>query len=109
MLETGNDGLLNQRGSYLSLNYINIILKLHILTKRTYWLSLLPQIHKRARWRSGDPSGPDLTNFQVYVGTLPTTELGDSNVHLTQNFETYIDQKPVSTNKAARKTVIVRA
>ena len=81
--ETVNDGRLNQRGSYLSLNYVNIILKLHILTKQTYWLSPLLRIRNRAKRRSGDPSGPDLTNFRLYVGTLSASELGDLRVHLT--------------------------
>ena len=107
--ETWNDGRLNQRGSYLSLNYVNIILKLQILTKKIFWLSPLQQIRNWAKWRSGDPSGPDLTNFRAYVGTLPASELGDSRVHLTQNFETYTDQNPVSTNFVARKMVLFRA
>ena len=47
MPETGNDGRRNRRGSYLSLNYVNTILKLHILTNRTYWLSPLRQIRNR--------------------------------------------------------------
>ena len=98
MPETGNDGRLNQRGSYLSLNYVNIMLKLHILTNRTYWLTLLHQIRNRAKRRSGDPSSPDLTKFWAYVGTFSASEFGDSGVHLIQNFETYKDQKPISTN-----------
>ena len=53
------------------------------------------QPSKTALW---DPSGPDLTNFRPDVGTLPAFELGDSRVHLTQNFEKYTDQKPVSKN-----------
>ena len=89
--ETGNDGRLNRRGSYLSLNYVNIILKLHILTNRTYWLSPLHQIRNRAKRRSGDPTSPYFTNFWAYVGTLSASDLGDSGVHLTQNFETYTD------------------
>ena len=96
--ETGNDGRLNQRGSYLSLNHVNIILKCYILTKRTYWQSPSTQIHNRTKQRSEDPSSPDITNFRAYVGTLPASELGVSRVHLTQNFETYTDQDPVSTN-----------
>ena len=106
MPETGNDGRLNQRGSYLSLNYVNIILKLHILTNRTNWLSPLPQIHNRAKRRSEDPSVPDLKNFRACVGTLSASVLGDWRAHLTQNFETYTDQKPVSINFVARKTVL---
>ena len=93
-----NDGQLDQRGSYLSLTYVNIILKLHIFTKSTYWLSPLTPIHNRAKRRSGDPSGSDLKNFWLYVGTLSASELDDSSVQLTQNFETYTDRKPVSTN-----------
>ena len=89
--ETGNDGRLNQKRSYLSLNYVNIVLKLHILINQTYWLSPLHQIHKRAKRRSGVPSSPDLTNIRAYVRNLPASELGDSRVHHTQNFETYID------------------
>ena len=107
--ETENDSRLNQRRSYLSLNYVNIILNLQILTKRTYWLSPLHKIRYRAKRLSGDPSSPDLTNFRAYIGTLPASELGDSKVHLTQNFETYRDQKPVSTNLVARKTILFRA
>ena len=76
-LETGNDNRLNQRGSYLSLKYINIIHKIHILTKRTNWLSPLTQIHNRATRHSADQSGRDLTNFRAYVGTLSASELGD--------------------------------
>ena len=79
------------------------------MKERTYWISLLPQIHNRPKRRSGEPSSPDLTNFRSYVGTLPASELGDSRVHLTQNFDTYTDQKPVSTNFVARKIVLFRA
>ena len=56
-----------------------------------------------------NPSGPDLTNFRPYVGILPASESGDSRVHLTQNFETYTDQKPISTNFVARKMVLFLA
>ena len=98
MPDTGNDGRLNQSGSYLSLNYVNIILKLHIFTNRTDWLSQLHQIRNRAKRGSGDPSSPDLTKFRAYVGTFSASELGESRVHLIRNFETYRDQKPVSTN-----------
>ena len=103
-----NDGRLNQRECYLTLNYVNVILKLHILTKRTYWLSPLHQIRIRAKRRSRDLSGPNLTIFRAYVGTLPASEMGDSRVHLTQNFVTYTDQKTVSVNFVARKMVLFR-